>query len=151
MATILNPTPVTPSTFAGMWVQHLAIVLPTDEKPKGVINANLLPYDGSNLLVLGGKRAVAPLPTQDASTNAMLTSLKAELARLSGNTTDPLTITVSAQDPSKPVRASIRFADKKVHNIADCFALAATDQSFAGVFVSAMGEIARLAGLEIDV
>jgi hypothetical protein len=150
MATILNPTPVTPQTFSGMWVQHLNIVLPTEEKPKGIIQAHLLPYDGTNLLALGGKRVMKSLPSEEAETAQMLDGLKAEVARLSGNTSAPLQIMVSAQDPTKPVRATVRFADRKMHNIADCFALAAEDSVFAGVLGSTLAEIARLAGLEIE-
>jgi hypothetical protein len=148
MATILNPTPVAAQTFDGMWVQHLNIVLPTEANPRGVIQSHLLPYDGSNLLALGVKRVMQPLPSTQAPTTQMLDMLKAEVSRLSGNTSAPQQIMVSANDPTKPVRATIRFTDKKMHNIADCFALAATDSSFAGVLGSTLAEIARLAGLE---
>jgi hypothetical protein len=150
MATILNPTPVTPQTFSGMWVQHLNIVLPTEGKPKGVIQAQLLPYDGTNLLALGGKRVMKPLPSLESATTQMLDNLKAEVARLSGNASAPLQIMVSAQDPTKPVKATVRLADRKMHNIEDCFALAATDSSFATVLGSTLAEIARIAGLQIQ-
>lgn len=132
-----------------MWVQHLNIVLPTEDKPKGVIQAQLLPYDGTNLLALGGKRVLKSLPSAESATTQMLDNLKAEVARLSGNTSAPLQIMVSAQDPTKPVRATVRFANRKMHNIEDCFALAATDSKFAGVLNATLSEIARIAGLQI--
>jgi hypothetical protein len=149
MATILNPTPVAAQTFSGMWVQNLNIILPTEDKPKGTIQAQLLPYDGTNLLALGGKRVMKPLPSAESATTQMLDNLKAEVARLSGNTSAPHHIMVSAQDPTKPVRASVRFVDKKMHNIADCFALATKDKVFATVFNATLVEIARLADLKI--
>lgn len=150
MATIVNPTPVTTQTFNGMWVQHISVIFLTGDKPKGAILAQLLPYDGANLLALGGKRVTRPLPSAETETIQMIDSLKAEVARLSGNNSEPLDIMIFAQDPSKPVSANIRFADKKAHNIADCFALAAKDGKFASVLGSTLAEIARIAGLSVD-
>ena len=151
MATILNPTPITPQVFSGMWIQNLNMFLPTEARPKGFIQARLLPYDGSTLLALGGKDVRTALPNNSEQTAAVLTSLIAEVKRQANKTAEPISITVMAQDPSKPVRAHVRFADNKHHVIADCFALAGTDSVFAGVFNSAMAEIARLAGLSVVV
>jgi hypothetical protein len=149
MATIINPTPVTPQTFDGMWIQSLNIHPATEGNPKGFLQSKLLPYDGKNLLVHGGKDVRKPLPDRDSKTNAMVDALVAEVQRLSGKTEKIINISVSAFDPSKPVKAFARFEGGKFHIIEDCFALAAEDSNFAGVLNLTLAEIARLAELEI--
>jgi hypothetical protein len=152
MATILNPTPVTPQVFSGMWVQHLNIILPTEARPNGMLHGRLLPYDGANLLALGEKRVHRPInANSDGETQAMIASVTEEVKRQAGKTANPVHIAVMARDPSQPVVAFIRFDDRTHHRIPDCFALAGTDQQFAQVFVGVLAELARLSGCEIDV
>jgi hypothetical protein len=134
-----------------MWITSLAIVLPTAEKPKGIINARLLPYDGANLLATGHKDVRAILPSVDAATTAMVEALIAEVKRQAGTESAPNVIQVSAPDPAKPVTAMIVFPrPEKPHRIASCFALAATDSTFATVLSQTMAEVARLGGLEVQ-
>jgi hypothetical protein len=151
---ITNPTPITPQTFAGMWITNLGIFLPTVEKPKGFIGGNLLPYDGTHLLATGGRRLfvgdLAAKRTQDAQLDSMLTALEVEVQRQAGKTVAVKFISTTAPDPAKPVVAQVAFADGSFHRIPDCFALCGTDQTFAGVFLSAMAEIARQAGLSVQ-
>lgn len=150
---IQNPAPQSATTFNGMWVTNLGIFLPTEEKPKGFIGGNFLPYDGTHLLATGGKRLfvgdLAQKRTTDQQIDAMLTSLVAEVQRQAGKTVAVKFIQTTAPDPAKPVTAQIAFEDGTFHRIADCFALCASDQVFAGVFMGAMAEIARQAGLTV--
>jgi hypothetical protein len=57
---------------------------------------------------------------------------------------------VMAMSPAQPVVAMILFTDGTYHTIPDCFGLASTDATFAGVFMDVMAEVARQAGLEIE-
>ena len=146
---ITNPTPVTAATFNGMWITNLTIMLPTAERAKGVLTANLLPFDGAHLLATGGKAIQPPikLPTADAATNTMLAALATEANRQAGNATPAAlkVVQVSAPDPAKPVTAQITFVGSKPHVIKDCYALAGTDAKFAAVLNSVMVEVATLA------
>ena len=54
-----------------------------------------------------------------------------------------------ATDPTKAVGAQVIYADGTAHRIFDCFALAGTDATFAGVFNSTLGGVAALAGLTV--
>ena len=150
MPTIVNPTPVTPAVFGGLWVTNLLIDLPTQSKPRGMIHARMLPYDGKTLLALGGSDVRVSLPTQAAATNAILTALVATVQRLSGRADKVKSVQVMANDPSKPVFAQVVFdsENRAPYRINDCFALVATDQNFAQTFVGVMAEIARLKGLQ---
>lgn len=139
---IPNPTPVTASTFSGMWIQHLNIHI------GGVLRARLLPYDGaSNLLATGERTVTRMLPSNEPLLNAMLTTITAEVQRLANTDRPVRMITVYAPDPSKPVNCTVMFASGAPHCIPDCFALAAEDSTFAVALNSTMGEIARLAGI----
>jgi len=90
------------------------------------------------------------IPSQDSQTTAMLASLKAEAKRLANTTAPVRSIQVFAGDPAKPVSAQFVFVGVKApHRIADCFALAATDATFAGVLNATMAEVARIAGLQV--
>jgi hypothetical protein len=81
----------------------------------------------------------------------MITSLVAEVKRQAATESTPNVIQVSAPDPAKPVTAMIVFPrPEKPHHIASCFALAATDSTFATVLSQTMAEIARLGGLEVE-
>jgi hypothetical protein len=147
---IANPTPIQAATFNGMWITMLQIIFPTVDKPRGIIQGRLLPYDGTTLLALGGKEAMRSIPSQDAQTTAMLTALETEVKRLANTTAAVRSIQVFANDPSKPVFAQFTFVGvKQPHRIVDCFALAATDAMFAGVLNATMAEVARIAGLKI--
>ena len=146
---IINPTPVTPQVFDGMWITNLMLMLPTPERAVGMLHASLHPYDGANLLVAGRKDVRRGIPAQDAQTTALIATFIAEVKRQKDTDAEPVTISVMAQDPTKPVRASVRFAGNIHHNIPDCFALAATDSAFAQVLGDTMAEVARLAGLSV--
>lgn len=108
----------------------------------------MLPYDGTNLLALGGKQVMRRIDgALDGQTQAVLATITTEVKRLAANDTQPLSVIVGAQDPTKPVRIVVWFADKKTYHIPDAFALAGTDSTFAQVFGATLAEIARLAGL----
>jgi hypothetical protein len=153
---IVNPTPITAATFNGYWITNVQLILGTG-KP-GILQADLLPYDGQHLLATGGKRVsevkLVQKATTDAPIAAMLTALNAEITRLSGNADAFNILTVSAPDPAKPVSIAVLWqaiGDKKSASyvIKDAYALAATDPQFAGVFSSTMAAIAGLAGLTV--
>jgi hypothetical protein len=145
---ILNPTPITPSTFGGMWITSLQIVLPANGRP-GVYSARFLPYDGAYLLSTGGKSVGSSNLTAkragDQQFDAMMNALVSEVKRQANRQDDPAVITVSAPNPQQAVVATVIFADHSVHRVANCFALAGTDATFAQVFVGAMAELARQA------
>jgi hypothetical protein len=153
---IVNPTPITAATFNGYWITNAQLILGTG-KP-GILQANMLPYDGQHLLATGGRQVselnVTKKATDDAAFDGMLTSLKAEIARLSGNADAFGILHVSAPDPAKPVSIQVLWqetADKESSSYAikDAYALAATDTQFAQVFGTAMAIIAGLAGLTV--
>ena len=160
MSVIPNPTPQTPTIFDKMWVASVNIIMPDlvftsalFPQSKGRLMTNILPYDGTHLLYVGGKMVtIADLVakrTSDSTFDAILTSLTAECQRQAGNTKTIKTVLVSAPDPTKPVRAMVQFTDGTSYQITDCFALCATDSIFATVFTNTMGELAILAGLTI--
>ena len=150
---INNPIPITPSTFSGMWITNLQIIL-NNSTTNGRINAMLLPYDGVHLLALGGKQ----ISTRDLSatiiSNHTLNSAISELLDLvssrSKNTSAVLSIQVVALDPSKPVTAMVHFSDGNPYRINDCFKLCSTDAVFYTVFNNTMIEIAKLANLTVS-
>ena len=145
---IPNPTPITAATFAGLWIQSLQIMLPSDTQPRGLLRARLLPYDGAaNLLAVGAKDVMRPLPSTEAPLTAMLATIITEVQRLAVTEREVRAIHVHAPDPAKPVSCTILFAEGSPHRVANCFALAATDATFAAVLAGTMNEIARLAGL----
>lgn len=150
---IQNPTPITAATFSGMWTNALTIFLPSTEQPKGLITANLQPFDGTHLLATGGKSLkltdLSTKRTTDTALDGMLTAIVAEVQRQAKKTAAVRTVTVRAPDPTKPVSTVAIFEDNTIHRIQDCFALEGTDTVFAGVFNSTLGEIARLAGLTV--
>lgn len=132
---IQNPTPITTSTFSGMWINQLAIFPET-----GKVSANFVPYDGTHLLATGNNRIFKSAPT------GSLTNVVTKLQSLANKTIQPKLVQVSAPDPSKPVTAQVIFTDNSVYRIADCYALCATDSAFATVFQQTMGTVATLAG-----
>jgi hypothetical protein len=137
---IINPNPVTPLPFNGMWINRLHISL----TGPGLVRASLVPYDGTNLLATGKRSATGSLP--EATKSALVAKLKS----LDKPFVDPITVDVQAYDPSKPVKAMIRFATGQPLIIPDCYALCAADPEFAMVFSNTMTEIATLAGLEVQ-
>jgi hypothetical protein len=153
MATIINPNPVTAGTFGGMWIRNLQVILPGDGKP-GMLQANLLPYDGQHLLATGEKRVfvtnLAARRSTDAPLDAMLTALVTEVKRQAKTESEPKMVNVMAMEPSKPVVAMVMFAEGKPYRVDDCFALADTDHQFGQVFNQVMGEVARQAGLTVQ-
>ena len=149
---IVNPTPVTTNTFDGMWVRNIGLMLPVDGH-QGVLSAELLPYDGVHLLATNGKRVsinnLVDKRKTDANLDAMLTAIVAEVKRQKNTAVEPRIVSVQAQDPTKPVVASVQFVDKTSHVVKDCFTLAGTDQTFGAVLQQVMSEIARKAGLKV--
>jgi hypothetical protein len=135
-----------------MWINQLQIFFPIDEQ-KGFIQGSLLPYDGTHLLATGGRSVrvfnLAAKRKTDASLDSMLAGLVAELARQSKTATAVRFLSVSSLDPSKPVLVTVFFADDTHYTIADCYALAATDSVFAGVFTGTLTKVATLSGLTV--
>ena len=151
---IINSTPITTGTFSGMWVTNLVVVFPSAERPKGMIDGTLLPYDGINLLATSGaKVSISDLTTAratDPALSGVVMNLVTECKRQAGTTVSLTLLSVSAATPASPVVAMIGFSDGTSHIIPDCFALCANDATFAGVFMDVMAEVARQAGLEIE-
>ena len=151
---IINSTPITTGTFSGMWVTNLVVVFPSAERPKGMIDGTLLPYDGINLLATSGaKVSISDLTTARATDlvlSGVVINLASECQRQASKTAAVRTVIVMAMSPAQPVVAMILFTDGTYHMINDCFGLASTDATFAGVFMDVMAEVARQAGLEIE-
>lgn len=155
---IINPNPIVASTFNGYWITNAQFI--QNAGVMKMLQANLLPYDGTHLLATGQKRVneldLATKMESDANLSAVITSIKAEIARLSGHSEDFHIMQINAGDPSKPVTATIMWDKPEtgeaipMYRIADCFALCASDTQFAGVFQNTMGEIARLGGLNVE-
>lgn len=137
---IVNPNPVTPLPFNGMWINrlHLSLV------GASLARATFLPYDGTNLLATGKQSATGSL------TEGVKDALVAKLKSLDNTFVTPITVDVQADDPTKPVKAMIRFTSGPPLIIPDCYALCGTDPEFAQVFSNTMADIAALAGLEIE-
>ena len=136
-----------------MWVNQLQIILPHDGKP-GILQGNLLPYDGQHLLATGGKRVVQANLIQarqnSPALDGMIVMAIAEVKRQAAKDVEPSIISVFAPDPAKPVTAQILFSDNTSHRIPDCFALAGTDPTFANVLGTVLATVAVLAGLQIQ-
>lgn len=155
MATILNPNPVTPSVFNGMWVQKLVVAFPVNSR--GMLVADFKPYDGANLLTEGqqlverklGALSKENTPKGQAIAN-LLATLETEIKRLSKKTAAVLTVEVTAPHPTKPVVIRTWFSDRTQYEVEDAYALCASDTTFTSVFQTAMGTIATLAGLQIS-
>jgi len=163
---IINPSPITAGTFNGFWVSNVTYLAPLPgtsvQRQNGFFAANLLPYDGTHLLATDIKQVVInnvlAKRAADSVFASMLDNLANECKRQANNTSSVERITVSALNPAKKnaagapiVSAFVQFdsSNNSTHQIKDCYALAGTDSTFAGVFNAAMGEIARLAGLTI--
>ena len=149
---IINPTPITAATFNGLWISQLQIFFPLGTQ-KGFMQGNFLPYDGTHLLATGGMPVrvfdLAGKRITDSNLDSTLTALQAELKRQSNNTADQKFVNVSAPDPAKAVVATVFFADDTHYTITNCYALAGTDATFAGVLTATLATVARLAGLSI--
>lgn len=149
MSTIVNPTPVAAGTFGGMWVTMLQVDL--KNRVRGFLYADLLPFDGANLLANGGKRVYVPNLEEarktDVQLGAVIDNMIAESKRISGKDLEVLIMQVSAPDPRKGVKAQVFFSDTTSYTVDDCFGLAGTDPQFASMFLGALAEVARQAGL----
>lgn len=121
-----------------MWIQHSQFI-----SPSGLVQASLLPYDGTHLLATGRKIV-------NKKDEALVASVVAEAKRLSGKETDVKLVRVMAPEPSKPVMLHVLFADNSTHIEKDCYAKAATDAVFASAFSATMAAIASLAGLTVS-
>ena len=135
MAQIQNSSPIVASTFSNMWIQQLQIFL-----PQGNVQANFLPCDGTHLLATGGKGIMQIAPS------GSFTALIAEVKTLANKTVEPTLVQVFASDPTKPVSAQCIFSDKTNYRIADIYALAATDATFAGILGNTLVLVAGMAG-----
>ena len=157
--TINNPTPITPLPMTGMWASNFRLQLPNLSMPMssylyhGQFFATLNPYDGTHLLRTGTKVVqITDLISKrqtDPIFDSVITSVVLEIER-QANKTDLSSITVMAYDPEYPVRIIAEFSNRAKYNILDCYKLCATDSVFAGVFQSALEEVARQAGLTIS-
>lgn len=149
MATIVNPTPVSAATFGKMWIAGVFLAQPINGA-QGSLFATLLPYDGTHLLATGGKRVAIPsLKAPSPAVASLISSLTTELARQSKNTATLSKLYVTAPDPAHPVSIRAEFADHTNYTIKDAFTLAGTDSIFAGVFTTALGTLATMAGLTV--
>lgn len=140
MAQIVNPTPITPGVFDGMWINSLQLFL----DGKDFVQASFLPYDGTHLLATGGKRHFSKINPSNFA------AIVAEAKRQANKTTDVKFVQVFAPDPAKPVTARVFFVDNTNHTVADCFGLCGTDPVFAEVFLGMMAQVATLAGLTVQ-
>jgi hypothetical protein len=151
---IQNPTPITASTFSGMWVTNFSAFFPVENRPNGLLIAGFSPFDGAHLLATGGQRLfinnLVTARAGDATFNTQMSALTVECKRLAGTDQDVEFVSVRALDPSKPITAATKFVDGSFHNIRDCMTLAGTDATFAAAFNSIMGELARKQGLSIS-
>ncbi len=172
MATILNPTPVTPQAMSAMWIARLSINFPaeavaavpasesTPARParpamNGFLFADLKPYDGAgNLLATGGVkvniRDLAAKRAADAQFNSMIETIVAAVKAHASKTDDVKGIIVFAQNPTQPVTATITFAGTPMTRIADCFATAAQNPQFGAALVGMIAEIGRQAQLTVQ-
>ena len=110
--------------------------------------ARLLPYDGTqHLLATGLKEVRRPIP--HAELDSVIANVVAEVHRQAATDRVVRAVHVNAPDPSKPVTATIIFAEGRPHFIADCFALAASDAAFANVLGTTMTAVAGSAGFPV--
>jgi hypothetical protein len=140
---IANPSPIQ-ATFGGMWITKLHIL------PSHVINATMQPFDAAtgHLLATGEVHARAKADNQTVA--PVIASIRATIARLSGNQSDLRLVNVSAPAPSQPVRIMAAFESGPPYIIRDAFALAATDQDFAATLQATMAEVATIANLSVQ-
>ena len=153
MPTINNPTPIAAGTFNAYWVTNVVLAVPGTVNPKGRLMAAMSPFDGQHLLLSGRRNVgldVAQKRATDPTFNTVIGNMIAECKRQAQKTEDVTNVVVSAPDPTKPVTAMIAFSDRTTHRIDDCFLLAGTDATFGGVFMAAMAEIGRQAGLSVS-
>jgi len=160
MSTILNPTPVTTGVFDGMYITKFQVSF--DDDRSGYFVLNFLPYDGSHLLVDGGKYILefdlVAKRKADPQFDAMLTSVVNEMKVIraagmppgsDGNQVDLAMIPnvrfiqIISVDPTKPLVAQVFFNDGVTVTIDDCYERAGADPVFAGVFLGAIYELAR--------
>ncbi len=144
MADIINPNPPTLAAFDKLWLTNLIINF---REPKLI--AALAPYNGTFTLNNNTVKLSFDLlvkRSEDAALDAVMTALVAEIDRQAGREGARI-LSVSAANPTGRVRATIIFDDGVTHVIPDCFALAATDATFAGVLQGTLAEVARQAGL----
>ncbi len=119
------------------------------------MSAHFIPFNGD--IVLRHENAgmdlfIRDLPAARAADpvlDAALSALVVECQRQAGTAEGMVSVTVMASGPTLPVRASLLFTNDVSHQIRDCYALAATDATFAGVFQATMAEIARQKGLAV--
>ena len=137
---ILNPNPVTPAIFRGMWIASLHLMFPTAAK-RGMLTTGGVDL---RLTDLAAKRQADP------AFGSMLTSLEDELDRQRGTDAAWERLTVVAPDPTKLVVATAFTVERAHHRIPDCFVLAATDAGFAAVLQATLSEVARQAGLTVQ-
>jgi len=153
MATILNPTPVQPALFGGMWVRGLTYRFP-NSRTAGTLSASLYPSDGTYLLSTGGKHVRESNLVEKAETDpriaTLLALLPAELNRLLGKEAPWVLLRVVAPDPATPVMVVATSTDRETVRVLDCFAKAGEDPLFATAFQTTMGIVASLAELEIE-
>jgi hypothetical protein len=146
-ASIVNPNPVA-GTFDKLWLTQADIHVAAD-----YIQAVFVPYDGTDII---GSRPrtfnlekLAAKQTGDAQLKAVMALLKSSVAEYAGNTSGIAFVSVRAPQPNLPVRVLVQFNDGKMWEETDAFKRCATDQQFAAVFLSVMGELARQAGYQV--
>jgi hypothetical protein len=154
MNTIVNPTPIANVTFGGYWITSFALSLPAGAP--GFLNAQFQPYDGSShVLGTGGESVAIRNPSSNTAAAALIAALQAEVQRQAASTTPFCFMQLIGRDPSKPVRAQAFYpavggVKPAPFVIADIFAKAASDATFAAVLASALSAVAGLAGLTVS-
>ena len=140
---IINPTPITCDTMDRMWITSFRLFPDT-------MLADLLPYDGQRLLAVGGKTLrlmrLDEARAADEELDACVTAVLSEVARQAGNTSTCKCLSMTAPNPGAPAVAIALFETGLPLRVLDCWALAASDPVFAGVWQRTMATIARLSG-----
>ncbi len=151
---IQNPSPIEVAPFAGLWISRLCFCpVPVNRAP--YLAAAFRPYNGTISLndpALAVHLIIRDLPAArvaDPVLDDAMTALSAECQRQAGTVEDLTMLSVNAPSPTQPVAAILHFTNGATHRINSCYALAATDATFAGVFQATMAEIARQKGLTV--
>ncbi len=149
-------TPITVGTFDKMWISNVNL----NTQGAGTLRLAFNPYDGATTLTTNTVQKFFPqLFTGKAENKAFedaVTALLDECKRQAKTTKKVLMLHVNARSPQDKVMATIMFEKEEgetkpnIHNIGDCFALAATDQKFGIVFQTSLVAFAQKSGLSFQ-
>ena len=99
MYNIINPTPVTTSTFAAIWINYARLEF--GPSPVPCLFASFLPYDGSAHLLANGGKIINIAASANAAIAPLLAALQAEVTRQSGNNAALQRCIIAASDPGQ--------------------------------------------------